>query len=384
MEFPFHHAVAERLALFSSRHSTKPLFEYTYSEIKQLVRDEPTLAENSKKQYLIQMEKIEELLPFSKPTFRQLSGLVDHRSNDDPVESLRIYVNDLRTKKDTPASNSTKKAFMDVVVMLGDLYNYSLYSDPRGNEHNYIRFPIDEAQQLRMEYDIPIQKNAVEQVAEVPSQDDMYTLIQQHTEPATLERCLLTLFTYVPLRDDAQVLLVKYPSLEAVDITNNYKDYNTLVYIRPNVMYLHLRKSKTVGKNYYPSRTYKLPSAVCEECDAFFTAIGWPENFHSKLGDYNAFPFGTVKHSQRLIQWTDKMGIKLRLVSPDGSVKERGAGIDYFRRVNRAAAGDDPELIAQTAFNSAHSILTSMKYRAIQTPLPASPDCPTCVPPEDS
>lgn len=246
-----------------------------------------------------------------------------------------------------PASMATKRAFLD-----GWLFLISLVAhlDPG---HDY-SFPYERVSVLYNGMDYQIQQQTVDMRAEVLDRATLLNMIQSHFDPHSEQRAILGIYTCLPLRDDLQLLWVPGLSGDEVyrTVANEYKE--SLLLTTGKKVYIYIAHSKTIKQGHLYHLTD--PRAVQFVMDY----LGRAPVITMK------YPFGTEKNSWRICNWTGQMGIKMILKGPKGKILTRRAGIDYFRRVNKAAetSSDDPVQIGENLADSAHSAMTALKYRA--------------------
>ncbi len=312
---------------------------FTPNDLIDLLKNS-TLPPLTKKQYITQASKILGMLDWTTEMW-----------NSDPNSTfpdiLQSYLRDhFKTCTGTYPSSQTTRIFLDALWLFYDVESYLF------NVGSEIFIPA--IRQIVMGYDILIQDHALSQHAEVLPRSELYERILSNFPAGSMERALLVLHCFVPMRDDAQVKFYIAPDEKLAELPSKT---NFLLRYSLDDIRLVINHSKTIGKNYQP-QSFQLPlEAVCA-IDQYLVA-------NPEINQDGKFIFGRAKHSQKIRRWMKKMNIRMKMVDKNGKVTYRGAGIDYFRRVHRAMAGTDLDLLAKTATESCHSATASLKYSAI-------------------
>lgn len=303
--------------------------------------------ENTGKQYQTQVKKIYEYMEEQKfgSSFSEFWYLVEGKNFFPDLLAFTLKMRIGKSLK--PASMATKRAFLD-----GWLFLISLVAhlDPG---HDY-SFPYERVSVLYNGMDYQIQQQTVDMRAEVLDRGTLLNMIQSHFGTHSEQRAILGIYTCLPLRDDLQLLWVPGLSGDEVyrTVANEYKE--SLLLTTGKEVYIYIAHSKTIKQGHL----YHLTNPRAAQF--VFDYLSRAPVITMK------YPFGTEKNSWRICNWTGQMGIKMVLKGPKGKMVTRRAGIDYFRRVNKAAetASDDPVQIGQNLADSAHTAMTALKYRA--------------------
>lgn len=300
---------------------------------------------NTGKQYQTQIKKIYDYMEENKlgATYDDFWFLLDSKAF---FGDLLAYTMKLQIRKPRiPASMATKRAFLD-----GWLFLISLVAH-LDLDHEY-SYPYERVSVLYNGIDYQIQEQTVDMRAEVLGREELLDMIEAHFRTGSEQRAILAIYTCLPLRDDLQLYWTTLAE-STEELPSCHLKKSSLI-TRGKEIYIYIAKSKTIKDGHL----YKLtnPRAV----KFVFDYLKQHTIFCL------AYPFGEEKNSWRICNWTAKMGIQMTLRGPKGKMVTRRAGIDYFRRVNKAAetASDDPVQIGENLADSAHTAMTALKYRA--------------------
>lgn len=295
---------------------------------------------NTGKQYFTQIAKIYDYMCDNGYVlgYGEFWHLINTKNSFDDLLAFVMKMTIANGTRD--ASMATKRAFLDgwlfllsLVAHIDSTHDYSSYYDRVSTLYNGI--------------DYQIQEQVVDMRAEVLTRDQLLNMIEAHFRTGSEQRAILGIYTCLPLRDDLQL---KSETCYSMGSTCKHHCKTSTLITKGKHIYIYVARSKTIKEGHL----YHLDNARAVQFVFEYLATA--------PGDY---PFGQDKNSWRILNWTAQMGIYLVFKGPKGKRITRRAGIDYFRRVNKAAEieSDDPLQIGRNLADSAHTAMTALKYR---------------------